>query len=285
MRGVYLIFLMGLFLSCDIFDKEEDIPGFIYVDSADLSTKTGQGANSSNIIDVTAYANNEFLGTFELPATIPVLTTGDVELALAPGIKNNGMVSDRRMYPFYEFYRKTFTVIPDAVVPVESDSNITFKYYNEGLNFHIEDFEGTGYDLVEATTSDATLNQITSPPENVKDGYTLGVLFDSEHKHFEARTDWLLTDLPKGNNMYLEIDFKGTVPLEIGIIAASPVVKKIFALGLVPQENFTKVYIDLTEKISREIMTTHFEIYFEANLPTGTQSAEIYLDNIKFIYP
>lgn len=285
MRGVYLIFLIGLLLSCDIFDKEEDIPGFIYVDSADLSTKTGQGSNSSSIIDITAYANNEFLGTFELPATIPVLTIGDIELVIAPGIKNNGMVSDRRMYPFYQFYRKTFTVIPDAVVPVAPDSNITFKYYNEGLYFYIEDFEETGYELIEAAGSNAILNQITTPPENVKDGYTLEVLLDSEHDHFEVRTDWGLTNLPKGNNMYLEIDFKGTVPLEVGIIAASPVVKKIFALGLVPQEDFTKVYIDLTEKISREVSTTHFEIYFEAQLPSTSESAELYIDNIKFIYP
>ena len=285
MKGVYLIFLMGLLLSCDIFDKEEDIPGFIYIDSADLSTTTGQGANSSSIIDVTAYANNEFLGTFELPATIPVLTTGDIDLVIAPGIKNNGMVSDRKMYPFYEFYRKKFTVIPDAVVPIEPDSSITFKYYNEGLHFYIEDFEATGYDLVEASTSNAILNQITSPPENVKNGYTLEVLLNSEHNHFEVRTDWGLTNLPKGSNMYLEIDFKGSIPLEIGIITASPVVKKIFALGLVPQKDFTKVYIDLTEKISREVATTHFEIYFEAQLPSGKESAELYIDNIKFIYP
>ena len=285
MRGVYLIFLMALFLSCDIFDKEEDIPGFIYVQSSDLITKAGQGSNSSNIVDVTAYANNQFLGTFELPATIPVLATGEIQLALAPGIKNNGMVSDRRIYPFYQFYRKTFTVIPDATVPITPDSNITFIYYDDGLKFYIEGFEGTGYELIESTESTAILNQITSPPENVKDGYTLEVLLDSEHDHFEVRTDWGLTNLPKGSNMYLEIDFKGSVPLEIGIIAASPVVKKIFALGLVPQEDFTKVYINLTEQISREINTTHFEIYFEAQLPSGSGSAELYIDNIKFIYP
>lgn len=285
MRGVYLIFLMGLFLSCDIFDKEEDIPGFIYVKSADLQTKAGQGSNSSNIVDIIAYANNEYLGTFELPATIPVLTTGDIQLAIAPGIKNNGMISDRRMYPFYQFYRKNFTVIPDAVVPIDSDSNITFKYYDDGLKFYIEGFEGTGYELVGASSSTAILNQITSPPENVKDGYTLEVLLNAEHDHFEVRTDWGLTDLPKGSNMYLEIDFKGTAPLEIGIITASPVVRKIFALGLVPQKEFTKVYVDLTEKISQEIATTHFEIYFEAQLPAGSESAELYIDNIKFIYP
>ena len=285
MKGVYLICLMGLLLSCDIFDKEEDIPGFVYIDSANLSTKAGQGANSSNIVDITAYANNEFLGTFELPATIPVLSTGDVDFAFAPGIKNNGMVSDRRMYPFYEFHRKTITVIPDAVVPVESDSIITFTYYDEGLQFNIEDFEGTGYDLIETASNNAILAQITSPPEDVKNGYTLKVSLSPEQDHFEVRSDWGLSNLPKGNKMYLEIDFKGTVPLEIGIITVSPVVKQIFALGLVPQSEFTKVYVDLTEKISREVATTHFEIYFEANLPVGSTSAELFIDNVKFIYP
>ena len=87
-----------------MFDKEEDIPGFVVITAADLQTNFEQGANTSNIVDATVFANSVFVGTFELPATIPIMQTGPVELQIAAGIKNNGLVNDRLIYPFYDFF-------------------------------------------------------------------------------------------------------------------------------------------------------------------------------------
>lgn len=272
-------------MSCDIFDKEEDIPGFIYIDAASLSTQSFQGSNSSNIVDVAAFANNTFLGTFELPATIPTLETGEVNFSFDAGIKNNGMIGDRRIYPFYKSTNKKINIIPDAVVPVSPDSTITFNYFEERIKYYIEDFESTGYELVESTVNTAVLSQISSPQEDVKDGFTLKVEMTSQNNRFDVRTDWKLTHLPKGSPIYLEIDFKGTAPLHIGILTIQPDVKDVFAIGLVPQQKFTKVYVDLTEKIAREIAAQEFEIYFTSSLPEGESEAELFIDNIKFIYP
>lgn len=285
MRSFYLIALIGMLLSCNIFDKEEDIPGFIYIDYAHISTHSFQGANSSNIVDVAAFANNRYLGTFELPATIPTLETGEVNFFFEAGIRNNGMIGDRRIYPFYTGQNKEITIIPDAVVPVTLDSSLQFQYYEQGLKYYIEDFESTGYELVEGMENTAQISQISSPPEDIKDGYTLKVSLNSEHDTFEAHTDWGLTQLPKGNPMYLEIDFKGNAPLHIGLMVVAPEAKEKFVLGLVPQEKFTKVYINLTDKIAREIAAQKFEISFNSTLPKGETEAELFIDNIKFIYP
>src|SRR5690606_7105479 len=123
----------------------------------DLQTNALEGANTSNIVDATVYANNNFVGTFELPATVPIMQSGDVEIAIGAGIRNNGLSSDRRIYPFYELDRRTVTLIPGALTPISADTSVTFKYYSEGLNFVIEDFELTGYTLLESSRNSALL--------------------------------------------------------------------------------------------------------------------------------
>ena len=280
MKRIYLVLCLGFLVSCDIFDKEEDIPSFIVITSADLETTTEEGANTSNIVDATVFVDNFFVGTFELPATVPILQEGPAQISVAAGIRNNGLSSDRRVYPFYDFYRKEVSLIPCETISLEEDSSITFNYFDEGLNFVMEDFEDQGYDLLASSTSNADLNQ-----PNLPTSYALEVLFTSDSSHFEARTVWDLVNLPKGSPMYLEIDYKGTVDLLVGIITVDPTVQKIFALGIKPQTEFTKVYIELTDEISRQISTNQFEIYFEADLPTGATTGSLYIDNLKFIYP
>lgn len=280
MKRIYFILCLCFLASCDIFDKEEDIPSFVVITSADLQTTSEEGANTSNIVDATVFANNFFVGTFELPATVPILEEGPTEITVAAGIRNNGLSSDRRIYPFYDFYRKNVSLIPSEVISLEEDSSLTFTYFNQGLNFVIEDFESTGYDLIEAQGSNAALAQPLLPTS-----YALEALFTTDSSHFEVRSDWVLTNLPKGNPMYLEIDYKGTLDLLVGVVTVDPIVQKIFALGIKPQTEFTKVYIELTDEISRQISTNQFEIYLEANLPIGATTGSLYIDNLKFIYP
>lgn len=285
MKGIYLLSLLVLLTSCDIFDKEEDIPGFVAITAANLQTTIDQGANTSNIVDATVFANSVFVGTFELPATIPIMQTGPVELQIAAGIKNNGLTNDRQIYPFYDFYKKEITVIPDATVPISSDSTITFKYFDNGIKYVIEDFEQTGITLIPTGINNAVLTQISSPPRNVKTFTSLQAVLPADSGKFNVITQWNLHDLPKGNNMYLEIDFKGTVPLELGIVTLDPAVHFVFALGLVPKDNYTKIYVDLTDEISQQISTNHFEIFLNAQSSNSSANDSIFIDNLKFVYP
>ncbi len=286
MRGIYLISLVALLYSCDVFDtKKEEIPGFVVITAADLQTNLDQGANTSNIVDATVFANSVFIGTFELPATVPILHPGTVQLQIAAGIKNNGLTNDRQIYPFYDFFEKEVTVIPDATVPITTDSTITFQYFPTGINYVIEDFEQIGYTLVPTGINTAELDQISSPPKNVKTITSLQVVLPPDSGRFNVVSQWNLSGLPKGNNMYLEIDFKGTVPLEIGIVTLDPSIQFVFAVGLIPKQEYTKVYIDLTDEISQQISANNFEIYLDAQASNSSVSDSIFIDNLKFVYP
>lgn len=288
MRGIYLIScLLLLFLnSCDILDtKEETIPSYLTITSADLQTTFSEGAPTSNIVDATVYVSDNFVGTYELPATVPILRSGATDIKVAAGIKNNGLTNDRRSYPFYTFITKEVTLIPDATTPINATGHLTFNYYSDILHFEIEDFEGIGYSIIPTGLNNAEISQISAPPQNVKTSISLQAVIPADTGRFDVITDWDLTNLPKGNSMYLEIDFKGTVPLEIGIYTLDPTVKKVFALGLVPQEQYTKVYVELTDEISRQVQTQSYQIYLSAQSKHLTVADSVFIDNLKFIYP
>ncbi len=285
MRNYIWVFLAILIAGCDIFDKDETIPGYVYIESADLSTnELTEGANTSNIVDATVFANDEFMGTFELPATVPILINGPVNIKVGAGIRNNGLSSDRRIYPFYDFYTEDIELFPHVVTPL-GDSTITFQYFDSGLYFTIEDFEETiGSQLLPLDNNTADFLVTIDEEEVLSGDGSLKIELTPENSVFEARTVWDFYNLPTGANMYLELDFKGNHYLEVGILAQNPQ-RKIFALGLNPTDEWTKVYIELTDEISSQFNADPIEIYFQSVLSTNNTAKTLYLDNLKFIHP
>src|SRR5438067_12211826 len=95
-----------LFTSCEIINPSEDIPSYLHVESFSVTTNNEtQGSNSSKITDVWVTVDGKALGTYELPATLPVLATGSHDVILSPGILINGIAATRTAYPFYTTYQ------------------------------------------------------------------------------------------------------------------------------------------------------------------------------------
>lgn len=287
MKLLYAIAFAFLFTGCDIFDKDEEIPSFLYIEKADLITNDEtQGANTHAIIDATVFANSIFVGTFELPATVPILESGNTRIAIGAGIKNNGISTDRIIYPFYEINRRDIALTPDAVTPISADSTVTFNYFSDGITFYIEDFENNLESVLEGLpANNVQFNFIDSPPEDVSRGQSLKIELNSEANVFYAATTWNMTNLPTGINMYLEIDYKGNHPVDIGIITRDNPNEKVFAAGLNPTDEWTKIYIELTDEISEQITNNVFDVFLESRLDEGESNRTIYIDNIKFLHP
>ncbi len=294
---IILLSACALFVlqGCDLFDKEEDIPGFVYVESADLVTNLEtEGANTNAIVDVHAFSDGQFAGTYELPATIPVYGSGTVNLTLSAGIKNNGLTSNRIIYPFYANNYSEVTLIPGIAVPVTADSTVTFQYFHgEGaqqdpLRFQIEDFEGQGNVWI-PSEGDSVGVVNTTDPAFVHTGLGGGkVLLDegrSKLTVYSSLDSWDLSNIPPAGIVYLEIDFKGDVPMEIGVRTVGSLPRNIFALGLNATPDWAKVYVELSDEIHGAFNTNQFQIYLYAEKPTTLSQATIALDNIKVIYP
>ena len=294
---IILLSACALFIlqGCDLFDKEEDIPGFVYIESADLVTiPESEGANTDGIIDVHAFANGQFLGAYELPAQIPVYASGTVNLTLSAGIKNNGLTSNRIIYPFYANTYLDVGIIPGVSVPVTADSMVTFQYFHgedgqpDPLRFQIEDFEWPGNVWIPSgEDSVGVIN--TTDPAFVRTGLGGGkVLLDEERSFltvYSSLESWDLSTIPPAGVVYLEIDFKGDVPMEIGVRTVGALPRNIFALGLNPTPDWTKIYVSLSDEIHGAYSTSQFQIYLYAEKPSTLSQATIALDNIKVIYP
>jgi hypothetical protein len=285
MLKVYPTVLLALlFSSCDVFDKEESIPSFVHISYAEVTTNEAlEGANSHGIFDVHVFADEDFVGSFELPATIPILKNGNTTLNISAGIKNNGIVTQRIVYPFYAPMIVEMDLIPGAVQAVRSDSTAVFSYFENAFSIWYEGFEDVGNTISATFNSDTELE---TQDEFVASGLSSGkVELSLAAPYFEGVTNWELGNVPRGRTAYMEIDFRGNNPLQIGIQRGGTQPEKFFVIGLNPQESWTKVYIELSPTLGNFIGTQPFEFYFESILGPGTTSAEMYIDNIRFLYP
>ena len=154
MRAKLLAFLLLFFLffsSCEIINPDEDIPSYVRVENISLVTDTAtQGSASHRITDVWLYVDNQPLGVYEMPVSIPVLDEGTHVVSIRGGIIVNGIASTRVYYPFYAFYNDTINLTRGAVSTVSPVVN-----YFSGTIFPLEEsFSGPGYDIVSTATSD-----------------------------------------------------------------------------------------------------------------------------------
>ena len=143
----YILFLFSFLFSCDKNTDIQEIPSYINVSKVNLLTSSVQGSNTHKITDIWVYVNDQFRGTFEIPATIPLLHKDSNNIRLFAGIKDNGISSTRVRYHFYKSSEYNIYLVEDSVINIEP----TF-IYTENCTIEHENFEGVG------TNIDTTLN-------------------------------------------------------------------------------------------------------------------------------
>jgi hypothetical protein len=287
MRLFYLACLIAVISGCDIFDKDEQIPSWILINESSLiSDVATEGEPTSDIVDATVFANDFFVGTFELPAAVPILEEGPTRITVAGGIRNNGLSSNRVIYPFYEPWEEVVDLKPAEKIAIGTDTALTYEYF-PNINFLVEGFEESLDNILDdRPDNNAQYSRIEGDPENIRSGTgSLEVILTPETGIFEVETATPIGNITPGNPIYLEIDFKGNHPLEVGVIGVSSQgEQKTFAAGLNPQEEWTKVYIELTNEVGSLAGSFAFKIYFESRLQGLTTEKKLYLDNIKVVY-
>lgn len=287
----FLVIASFIFMSsCEIINPVEKAPSYIRVDSVKVVSDYGsQGSNSHNITDIWHYVNNEILGAFRIPSTIPSLITGNVELNTQAGIKLNGVTDTRVPYPFYNAYIDRIELTPEKIILVYP----VFTYASFAEFAWIEDFESAGISLEKTLTSDTTINEISSSDEifrNTQDlseinRYSGLVHLYGPYKTFDIQTiDKFI--LPKnGNYVFLELNYKVSTETIVGLISnyQNSINKKPIVV-LNPTTTWKKIYINLTLAVSREINAQDFQIYFAAGRKETSSEDKFYFDNIKLIH-
>ncbi|MCO4813156.1 MAG: hypothetical protein KC454_00490 [Flavobacteriales bacterium] len=252
------------------------------------------GVLTHNITEAWVYADNDLMGVFELPVTIPLLISGNKEMKIYPAIRNNGIASTKKVYPFLEPYTITANLIQNEEVVI----NPITQYYSSA-KFNVEDFENGGTSVVqEGPTSNALISYSSDPAiydSYINGGEFMQINIDETNNTWVASTIFngggttLNMPLPIGRDVYLEIDYHTTNKFTSGLIGVGPD-------GITDNPNVTitasepgtaiwkKIYIDLREIVSGMQNKDYYEFSFQAPLDEDESSGQINIDNLKAVY-
>lgn len=249
------------------------------VSNPNLSNEEGELTH--NISNAWVYVDDELIGVFQVPFKIPILKSGNVNIKVYPTILNNGISATKKIYPFLEVYEIN-TILK------ENDTTILnpVTRYKNSLNFWIEDFEDASLKILNDQNTLAKL-EFDNIDSILKWGNSYGkVILNEEDSTWAGFTNSFL-DLPRGKEVYLEIDYYNIYSVTTGLITVSPnEVKNNQYIKLNSQQlnnlKWKKIYIDLREIVSNSNQDAYFELSFLAK--NEQQSGFIIFDNIKIIH-
>ena len=255
-----------------------------------VASDGSQGSSAHNIVDAWIYVGGKFIGVFELPTTVPILTSGEQDLTILAGIKKNGLASERVAYPFYDSYsvKHQFEATRvDTIIPAFTyRTNVSFPW--------LEDFEDQTISL-EKSGSTTTIDsmKITGISTQVFEyhpvtsKYSGVVTMDTGFQIFENSTIQLF-DLPRsGREIYLEFNYKasseliaGIYPITGTIVSGVPVVNFFPTNGV-----WKKAYVSLKEDVNNpEYLGFDFRVFFSSRTNTTSAKPQLFFDNIKLVH-
>lgn len=279
--SIILFTLVGIsFSSCSKDKQEAAIPAYIAINNFTLTTDyINEGSASENITDAWVYLNDNLVGVYQLPAKFPVIQTGNYNLKIFAGIKENGIGSTRVRYLLYSNYEEQVLLEKGVTLTV----NPAIGYQSIAQFPWIEDFEGASLSFTYHAQSDTTIDKSTL---NVFEGsYSGRASLTATMDYFEMQSP-VLTNLPKnGNLIFLEFDYKINETLLVGVYAGTDQLSLVF---LNPTEDWNKIYINLTNLITSTASASSYKVYFgildTPSNPFVIDNPELYFDNIKIVH-
>jgi hypothetical protein len=275
MKPIFTLLILSCLFSCEVFNVDEDIPSMITIESIEV-----EGNYTSKISDAWIYIDNEFQGVFPLPANFPILKTGQQDIIVEGGIKKNGISSSRVNYPYFTSFEISAELLENQNLTLNPKVNYSFNNFP-----YDEDFEGVGTSLsVISDSTSHTLEKIyDSSNINFGNYYAKSVISGEFGELFECNTPDF--DLPKNQEVYLEMDYKCNSLIVVGIYAnGSSAIDKNTIIYLNQKDDWNKIYISLTEIIANYSDAQDHKLFFAMPRDTSFAQNEMFLDNIKLVY-
>lgn len=281
---IYAFALIFFAASCD---KDMSLPTYLYIDSAALKTNyMQQGTASSNITDIWVTVDGKNMGVYELPATVPLLASGNTKLQLQAGIKKNGLSTLRPVYPFFSSDIRYVDLKKkgcDTLRPV-------FAYGPATQFLFKEDFEDAGIKLkaVDSSvlitkTSDKKL-LFSHPGET--NHYSGCIQLKPEDTYFEIQTSVSLKK--QLTYTFLEMNYCTTDNFEVGIYyhyngrTMQVPICGVYATDKQAGAQWKKIYINLTEAVNTSTYVSNYEVYIKGTKIKG-EAASYLFDNLKIV--
>ena len=277
-----VLFFVVFITACDVINPADPIPTYLKIEPFQLTTSESQGSDSEKLTETWLYVNNEFLGAYSLPATIPVIAEGESKIILFPGVRVNGIAATPDIYPFYT----TFEI--DTTLILAEMTLITPRIaYSENVAFSaVENFDFNQPFLNDLDGDPAT--KVVLSTDDVFEGTSSGkIVLTQEHPDIQVSTILQYTDLPtNGTPVFLELNYRNNVEFAVGLIGIEnnpPGINDYFYV-FNQQEEWNKIYIELTERL-KVSQFPKYQIAFRANFNASSGETNfIYLDNLKLVH-
>ena len=280
--------LLCFFSSCG---KDVPTPAYLQINKftvlANPDAVGPQGEMTNNFTDAWVYIDGELMGVFELPAKLPIGQEGTKKISIVAGVRNNGIESTKKRFPFVEVYETSVSLTPNETTVISP----TTRYYST-LNFWIEDFEDPTSVAINETIYSKTQIHASSDPSILKYGAYFGqVDLTSQDSIWDAITSEKLV-IPAGREVYLEIDYYTTNSILTGLNAYNTSAETVTPNPniLINEQSgdklfWKKIYIDLNEIVTYGVNSSYFKVSLTSILSVELQSSsKVCIDNIKVIH-
>tara|TARA_B110000444_G_scaffold131255_1_gene123318 strand:+ start:138 stop:968 length:831 start_codon:yes stop_codon:yes gene_type:complete len=273
MKKITYLLTLLVFASC----QKEDavgIPAYIKIENIYL----GENDSNSTITDAWVYINGQLQGVYELPATFPVLEEGNANIKVYAGIKNNGIASDRVIYPFYSSDTTNKVLTINASTEIYPTVNI-----KGNIDGKFDDFDN-GYSF----NSDTCFQVLSGGPYGKYGSLSLSdsdsiLITEINYQDFPLSFD----NVPQqGSPTYMELDYKNNTSFLVGMyinFPNSPTLEKGL-LWVNPKEDWNKIYIDITQTVSEAIGAETFSIFIKMQRDSNLDENKLDFDNIRIIH-
>ncbi len=282
---------MLLLAACD---KKEAIPAYVELKPFVINAEGGAASHkvTEGWFRINKTILGEFLGAYTLPGSIPVLSEGETEIVVLPGVKENGIASTPGLYPFFVPYTTKVQLKPGEstiVTPVTSyDPNTKFIWSSNKSSF-----DGAAVPI-DNLDGDKNLNYKYS--NDGFEGRCLLMEVDTAHTIMEIATEKVALPAKADRATWIELHHKNDVPFLLDLIgydkSGSEKFISVFQFNPTKENNWNKIYLNITFLTAEEqIYNEGFKVFFRAVLPrdiaTGKYTkiqGNVRLDNLRILH-
>ena len=268
---LFILFIITL-TACQK-ELEADRASYVTIESFKYNTNNNETIpfsndfESINISDCWVTFNGQFIGAYEMPSNIPVHMSGNINARISPGIKVNGISSNRIIYPFYKEY--------EISTEINLDQNIELYPVTEYRdNVDLDDLTGGDFEIgnILIATEFSDTIPITQTENVFQGNKSCAIYLDTTNQYFLIKNIEPLTFQNYIDDIFLELDFKSSIPFRVGLILNNDVSTRQEHMIIYESNDWKKLYLDLSPIIGLGGNLNNYNIYFEADLPDEMSS-------------
>jgi hypothetical protein len=272
------------FSGCELINPDEQVPAFLRIEEYSITTSSTQGHAVHNLTDAWVFHNEQLVGVYEIPATIPLLSEGQTPLRIRAGMRVSGQVGQRSAHPFIQDLNVTLPFSPDSTTVL----NPTLTYRSDAIFKWVEDFEDSGISVAPTSVNQGIISRVDETNGSFN-GQSLKLVLPGDKLIAECATALAYTLPRAGAPVILEVSYRNNTQFTIGLISGSPGgIRQTTVMVLNPSpDEWKHVYVNLTPTVSSGLLANaiaHQVFFGFIHDAADVDESYILLDNIKLIH-